>query len=187
VLHALSLVHPFSQPTCFRVDLFSFDFAAFFPRVCCSRVTIKVDYDSRPSPLAPPTASHFMVYAETPNGLVPNYADVDRDARNKDAADRIASVASGTELPLGPASLGRGVASDAYAPGASADVDENEWTDAETLSLLEGIELHSDDWIKVSWHAQSPHTYTHTHTHTHTYTHIHTHTHTHTTHHAYPP
>ena len=30
-------------------------------------------------------------------------------------------------------------------------MDENEWTDAETLSLLEGIELHSDDWIKVSF------------------------------------
>lgn len=75
----------------------------------------KVDYDSRPSPLAPPTASHFMVYAETPNGLVPNYADVDRDARNVNAADRIASTSSrGNELPFSVTSLGRGVATDAY-------------------------------------------------------------------------
>ena len=56
-----------------------------------------------------------MVYAETPNGLVPNYADVDRDARNVNAADRIASTLSrGNELPFGVTSLGRGVATDAY-------------------------------------------------------------------------
>lgn len=42
-----------------------------------------------------------------------------------------------------------------FAPGAAADVDENEWTDAETLALLEGIELHSDDWIKVAEHVNA--------------------------------
>eukprot|EP00038_Savillea_parva_P018352 m.23198 g.23198 ORF g.23198 m.23198 type:complete len:806 (+) comp4062_c0_seq1:249-2666(+) len=113
-------------------------------------INYQVDYDTRPTPLAPPTASHFMVYAETPNGLVPHYADVDRDAT---PADRIAKTKKSTG---GISSMfGKGIATDVYAPGGSADVDDSEWTDAETLALLEGIELYQDDWIKVAEHVNS--------------------------------
>lgn len=75
----------------------------------------KVDYDTRPTPLAPPAASHFMVYAETPNGLVPHYADVDRDDR-LDSVNRIAR----TDLSAGaPGPFGKGISTDAYVTLAS--------------------------------------------------------------------
>lgn len=33
-------------------------------------INYQVEYDSRPTPMAPPSASHFMVLADTPNGTV---------------------------------------------------------------------------------------------------------------------
>lgn len=34
---------------------------------------------------------------------------------------------------------------------STAAIAMRDWSDQETLLLLEGLELHKDDWNKVSW------------------------------------
>ena len=45
--------------------------------------------------------------------------------------------------------MGYGLRLDQYAPGLGGHHDQEEWTDQELLALLEGVELHKEDWTKV--------------------------------------
>ncbi|TNN02852.1 hypothetical protein fugu_010339 [Takifugu bimaculatus] len=115
-------------------------------------VNYQVDADSRPLPMGPPPTPHFTVLADTPSGLIPlnhrpppipppqqmpNFADKSKDKI----------------IDLQNFSL----RSDFYKkiPKAKTGSSTREWTEQETLLLLEALEMFKDDWNKVSEHIGS--------------------------------
>ncbi|CAG7713858.1 unnamed protein product [Allacma fusca] len=121
----------------------------------------QVDADSRPSPMGPPPTSHFHVLADTPSGLQPvnppkipqpsaAKALLDLDAGKKDSEKNGIDVANNFGLKL-----------DQY--GAKSAIMKNknvasmtrDWTEQETLLLLEALEMYKDDWNKVCEHVGS--------------------------------
>ncbi|XP_061737735.1 SWI/SNF complex subunit SMARCC1 isoform X3 [Nerophis ophidion] len=114
-------------------------------------VNYQVDADSRPLPMGPPPTPHFTVLADTPSGLMPlnhrtapipppqqmaNFLD-----KSKDKID-LQNFGLRTDQ-YKKSSKGKSVAS------------SREWTEQETLLLLEALEMFKDDWNKVSEHVGS--------------------------------
>ncbi|XP_034729427.1 SWI/SNF complex subunit SMARCC1 isoform X2 [Etheostoma cragini] len=116
-------------------------------------VNYQVDSESRPLPMGPPPTPHFTVLADTPSGLMPlnhrpppippqppmpNFAD-----KGKDKAIDLQNF---------------GLRSDLYnkknLKGKAAN-STRDWTEQETLLLLEALEMFKDDWNKVSEHIGS--------------------------------
>ncbi|XP_072303688.1 SWI/SNF complex subunit SMARCC1b [Eucyclogobius newberryi] len=113
----------------------------------------QVDAESRPLPMGPPPTPHFNVLADTPTGLAPlqhKPLQVSASQHMLYFPDR------GREKPSDCQNFG--LRSDVYArkhpktKGASAG---REWTEQETLLLLEALEVYNDDWNKVSEHVGS--------------------------------
>ncbi|XP_019719339.1 SWI/SNF complex subunit SMARCC1 isoform X1 [Hippocampus comes] len=115
-------------------------------------VNYQVDSDSRPLPMGPPPTPHFTVLADTPSGLMPlnhrpppipppqqmaNFSD-----KMKDKAIDLQNFGLRTDQ-YKRNSKGKSVAS------------SREWTEQETLLLLEALEMYKDDWNKVSEHVGS--------------------------------
>ncbi|XP_037130629.1 SWI/SNF complex subunit SMARCC1 [Syngnathus acus] len=116
-------------------------------------VNYQVDSDSRPLPMGPPPTPHFTVLADTPSGLMPlnhrpspipppqqqmaNFAD-----KMKDKAIDLQNF---------------GLRIDQYKKNSKGKsvVSSREWTEQETLLLLEALEMYKDDWNKVSEHVGS--------------------------------
>lgn len=124
-------------------------------------INYQVDSDSRPTPIGPPPTSHFHVLSDTPSGLQPvnpvktpqpSAAKLVLDLDKKDKEREIKKESAGE--------LGSnfGLKLDQYAkkPAAlknkSAAGITRDWTDQETLLLLEALELYKDDWNKVCEH-----------------------------------
>ncbi|XP_066934633.1 SWI/SNF complex subunit SMARCC1-like [Clytia hemisphaerica] len=122
-------------------------------------VNYQVDTESRPLPMGPPPTSHFHALADTPSGLQPlqasksqltasqqlvNLADKDKpDGEKKDEEKPATDLENfGLRNDIYLTKKAQKSRSSAY----------KEWTDQETLLLLEGLELHKDDWNKVSEH-----------------------------------
>lgn len=126
-------------------------------------INYQVEAESRPTAMGPPPTSHFHVLSDTPSGLQPLQArpTQPRPAENAAVPKVEAGLPNGTEagplvkvepnvkpeplLELGTAS---GLKMDQYRGGARG----REWTDQETLLLLEALELHRDDWNRVAAH-----------------------------------
>nr|NVI75837.1 moira [Cucujiformia] len=124
-------------------------------------VNYQVDTDSRPTPMGPPPTSHFHILSDTPSGLQPvNPPKTPQPSAAKTLLDldRIPPADPGSTAPtLG----GFGLRLDQYArkPAAlrnrgAAQV-SRDWTEQETLLLLEGLEMYKDDWNKVCEHVGS--------------------------------
>lgn len=107
-------------------------------------INYHVDHESRPSVMGPPSTSHFMVIADTDEGLVPLNNET---GIGLTASEKVVKVTEASKLPS-PFALH----SDVYRPSETAAPDVENWTDAETLSLLEGIELFKEDWFKIAEH-----------------------------------
>nr|NVI75697.1 moira [Cucujiformia] len=124
-------------------------------------INYQVDTDSRPTPMGPPPTSHFHILSDTPSGLQPvnppktpqpsaakTLLDLDRTAELKKAENGEPLSSFGLKL-------------DQYAkkPAAlrnkSAAALTRDWTEQETLLLLEGLEMYKDDWNKVCEHVGS--------------------------------
>nr|NVI75714.1 moira [Cucujiformia] len=124
-------------------------------------INYQVDTDSRPTPMGPPPTSHFHILSDTPSGLQPvnppktpqpsaakTLLDLDRTAESKKAENGEPISSFGLKL-------------DQYAkkPAAlrnkSAASLTRDWTEQETLLLLEGLEMYKDDWNKVCEHVGS--------------------------------
>nr|NVI75759.1 moira [Cucujiformia] len=124
-------------------------------------INYQVDTDSRPTPMGPPPTSHFHILSDTPSGLQPvnppktpqpsaakTLLDLDRTAELKKAENGEPISSFGLKL-------------DQYAkkPAAlrnkSAASLTRDWTEQETLLLLEGLEMYKDDWNKVCEHVGS--------------------------------
>ncbi|XP_072317390.1 SWI/SNF complex subunit SMARCC1 isoform X2 [Eucyclogobius newberryi] len=115
-------------------------------------VNYQVDSESRPLPMGPPPTPHFTVLADTPSGLMPlnhrpptippvppmpNFGDKGKE-----------------KIDLQNFNL----RSDLYAkknPKSKGSTTTREWTEQETLLLLEALEMFKDDWNKVSEHVGS--------------------------------
>nr|NVI75772.1 moira [Cucujiformia] len=124
-------------------------------------INYQVDTDSRPTPMGPPPTSHFHILSDTPSGLQPvnppktpqpsaakTLLDLDRTAELKKSENGEPISSFGLKL-------------DQYAkkPAAlrnkSAASMTRDWTEQETLLLLEGLEMYKDDWNKVCEHVGS--------------------------------
>ncbi|KAG7200478.1 hypothetical protein KM043_001044 [Ampulex compressa] len=132
-------------------------------------INYQVDAESRPTPMGPPPTSHFHVLSDTPSGLAPVNPNPPKTPQPS-AAKTLLDLEKKSNITgaLGPeekASAGAmanfGLKIDQYsrkpavlknkqAAGATRD-----WTEQETLLLLEGLELHKDDWNKVCEHVGS--------------------------------
>uniref|UniRef100_A0A8C2WE88 SWI/SNF related, matrix associated, actin dependent regulator of chromatin subfamily c member 2 n=1 Tax=Cyclopterus lumpus TaxID=8103 RepID=A0A8C2WE88_CYCLU len=112
-------------------------------------VNYQVDSESRPLPMGPPPTPHFTVLADTPSGLMPlnhrpppqpmpNFAD-----KGKDKSIDLQNFGLRTDLYNKKNFKGKLVNS------------TRDWTEQETLLLLEALEMFKDDWNKVSEHIGS--------------------------------
>lgn len=123
-------------------------------------INYQVDSDSRPTPMGPPPTSHFHVLSDTPSGLQPinppktpqpSAAKTLLDMDKKDPMKKSDSD-PGTNFGLKLDQYARKPAALRNKTAASMT---REWTEQETLLLLEGLELYKDDWNKVCEHVGS--------------------------------
>ncbi|KAL4624773.1 SWI/SNF complex subunit SMARCC1-like isoform X1 [Arapaima gigas] len=116
-------------------------------------VNYQVDAESRPLPMGPPPTPHFNVLVDTPSGLVPLHH---RPSPIPASQQMLSFPEKSKEKPIDLQNFG--LRTDLYAKknpkskGASAG---REWTEQETLLLLEALEMYKDDWNKVSEHVGS--------------------------------
>uniref|UniRef100_A0A8C2QA57 SWI/SNF related, matrix associated, actin dependent regulator of chromatin, subfamily c, member 2 n=1 Tax=Cyprinus carpio TaxID=7962 RepID=A0A8C2QA57_CYPCA len=116
-------------------------------------INYQVDSESRPTPMGPPPTSHFHVLADTPSSLVPLQPKTSSSQQMLSFPDKVKDK---------PADLQNfGLRTDVYSKKSGPAKTKNaasatrEWTDQETLLLLEGLEMYKDDWNKVSEHVGS--------------------------------
>ena len=137
-------------------------------------INYQVDIDARPTLMGPPPTSHFHILADTPAGLQPinppktpqpsaarTMLDMDgKRVSGKDDHDTngVASEKEAKKIDIGN---DFGLKSDQYdkrnaaLKRATAATASRDWTEQETLLLLEGLEMFKDDWNKVCEHVGS--------------------------------
>ncbi|XP_071751630.2 SWI/SNF complex subunit SMARCC1 [Centroberyx gerrardi] len=116
-------------------------------------VNYQVDSESRPLPMGPPPTPHFNVLADTPSGLMPLHH---RPAQIPPPQQMLNFPEKGKEKPTDLQNFG--LRTDLYNkknPKAKGATSTREWTEQETLLLLEALEMYKDDWNKVSEHVGS--------------------------------
>ncbi|XP_015108391.1 SWI/SNF complex subunit SMARCC2 [Diachasma alloeum] len=128
-------------------------------------INYQVDAESRPTPMGPPPTSHFHVLSDTPSGLAPVNPNPPKTPQPSAAKTLLDLEKKPIITPEEKGAVGAmanfGLKIDQYArkpavlknkqaAGATRD-----WTEQETLLLLEGLELHKDDWNKVCEHVGS--------------------------------
>ncbi|XP_055067000.1 SWI/SNF complex subunit SMARCC1 isoform X1 [Misgurnus anguillicaudatus] len=116
-------------------------------------VNYQVDAESRPLPMGPPPTPHFTVLADTPSGLVPLHH---RPPQVPPAQQMMNFPEKGKEKPIDLQNFG--LRADIYSkknPKVKGAAGGREWTEQETLLLLEALEMYKDDWNKVSEHVGS--------------------------------
>uniref|UniRef100_A0A8P4KF51 SWI/SNF related BAF chromatin remodeling complex subunit C2 n=1 Tax=Dicentrarchus labrax TaxID=13489 RepID=A0A8P4KF51_DICLA len=117
-------------------------------------INYQVDSESRPTPMGPPPTSHFHVLADTPSSLVP----LQPKTSQTPATQQMMSFPD--KVKEKPADLQNfGLRTDMYSKKTSSTKSTassmRDWTEQETLLLLEGLEMYKDDWNKVSEHVGS--------------------------------
>lgn len=144
-------------------------------------INYQIDAESRPTPMGPPPTSHFHILSDTPSGLQPVNApkttqpsaakalfDLDKKGKEKDIDASSPAAAAATIAAITPNAPGKEINVDANAqfglkldqyskkPAAlrnrTAASMTREWSEQETLLLLEGLEIYRDDWNKVCEH-----------------------------------
>ncbi|EFX80450.1 hypothetical protein DAPPUDRAFT_51378 [Daphnia pulex] len=120
-------------------------------------VNYQVDGDSRPMPVGPPPTSHFHILSDTPSGLQPvNPPRTTQPSAAKTLIDMDKKTAiAARQSETAPVANNFGLKLDQYSRKSSSVLKNKatrEWTEQETLLLLEGLELYKDDWNKVCEH-----------------------------------
>ena len=129
-------------------------------------INYQVDIDARPTVMGPPPTSHFHILADTPAGLQPinppktaqpssarTMTDVDgKRVDNGTKDDDGKKMEIGTDFGLKTDQYDKRNPALKKTSAASA---QREWTEQETLLLLEGLEMYKDDWNKVCDHVGS--------------------------------
>ncbi|XP_069735718.1 SWI/SNF complex subunit SMARCC2-like isoform X3 [Phaenicophaeus curvirostris] len=121
-------------------------------------INYQVDAESRPTPMGPPPTSHFHVLADTPSGLVPLQPKTPQQQTS--ASQQMLNFPDKSKEK--PADMQNfGLRTDMYtkknvpSKSKAAASATREWTEQETLLLLEALEMYKDDWNKVSEHVGS--------------------------------
>lgn len=125
-------------------------------------INYQVDTDSRPTAMGPPPTSHFHILSDTPSGLQPvNPPKTPQPSAAKTLLD-LDKAQEASKKPEGvPEISSFGLKLDQYAKkpavlrNKSAASLTRDWTEQETLLLLEGLEMYKDDWNKVCEHVSS--------------------------------
>nr|NVI75828.1 moira [Cucujiformia] len=124
-------------------------------------INYQVDTDSRPTPMGPPPTSHFHILSDTPSGLQPvNPPKTPQPSAAKTLLDLDRSIDI-KKPENGEAISSFGLKLDQYAKKPAALRNKSaaslirDWTEQETLLLLEGLEMYKDDWNKVCEHVGS--------------------------------
>jgi len=126
-------------------------------------VNYQVDIDARPTAMGPPPTSHFHILADTPAGLAPVNPPrtpqpsaartmLDLDGKRVDKPDPDRKTDIGGEFGLKTDIYDK---RNAALKRANAAVASRDWTQQETLLLLEALEMFKDDWNKVCEHVGS--------------------------------
>ncbi|XP_017275005.1 SWI/SNF complex subunit SMARCC1b [Kryptolebias marmoratus] len=116
-------------------------------------INYQVDAESRPLPMGPPPTPHFNVLVDTPSGLAPLQH---KPLQVSASQHMLFFPEKSREKPSDCQNFG--LRTDVYArkhpktKGANAG---REWTEQETLLLLEALEVYREDWNKVSEHVGS--------------------------------
>ncbi|KAG8190562.1 hypothetical protein JTE90_014041 [Oedothorax gibbosus] len=132
-------------------------------------VNYQVDADSRPTPMGPPSTSHFHVLADTPSGLQPlnpprtQQPSAAQTMLNLDKPKETPEVKTEDGAAAKPVvndsnfglRLDQYAKKNAYMKNKAAATVSREWTEQETLLLLEALEMFKDDWNKVCEHVGS--------------------------------
>ena len=145
-------------------------------------VNYQVDADARPTPMGPPSTSHFHVLVDTPSGIQPlnparatigsglsnNNSVSNQILSMKDAEVKVEpseskdkATPTSSAAPGGDSLTNFGLKTDQYAKknafvsSKGAATISRDWNDQEILLLLEGIEMYKDDWNKVCEHVGS--------------------------------
>ncbi|XP_054462680.1 SWI/SNF complex subunit SMARCC1b [Anoplopoma fimbria] len=116
-------------------------------------VNYQVDAESRPLPMGPPPTPHFNVLADTPSGLAPLQH---KPLQVSASQHMLYFPEKSKEKPSDCQNFG--LRSDIYTkkhPKTKGTSAGREWTEQETLLLLEALEVYRDDWNKVSEHVGS--------------------------------
>uniref|UniRef100_A0A0N5BGB8 SWI/SNF complex subunit SMARCC2 n=1 Tax=Strongyloides papillosus TaxID=174720 RepID=A0A0N5BGB8_STREA len=132
-------------------------------------INYQVASESRPTPVVPPSTAHFMVLADTPMGIQPlsrpgnsikkeEVVETPAEKTNKETDE--AEVDENVPLHRRPKTFVSSLKTDQYIKAianmkAKGALPGKEWTDQETLLLLEGLELYRDDWNKVADHVST--------------------------------
>jgi len=126
-------------------------------------INYQVDMDSRPTAMGPPPTSHFHILADTPAGLAPVNPPktaqpsaartlLDLDGKRVDKPDQDRKPDIGGDFGLKTDIYDR---RNAALKRSSAATASRDWSQQETLQLLEALELYKDDWNKVCEHVGS--------------------------------
>ncbi|XP_023343822.1 SWI/SNF complex subunit SMARCC1 [Eurytemora carolleeae] len=126
-------------------------------------INYQVDIDARPTAMGPPPTSHFHILADTPAGLAPVNPPrtpqpsaartmLDLDGRRVDKPDTDRKSEIGGDFGLKTDIYDK---RNAALKRASAATASRDWTQQETLLLLEALEMFKDDWNKVCEHVGS--------------------------------
>ncbi|KAK5921708.1 hypothetical protein CgunFtcFv8_019050 [Champsocephalus gunnari] len=116
-------------------------------------VNYQVDSESRPLPMGPPPTPHFTVLADTPSGLIPlNHRPppIPPQQQMPNFADKIKDKS----IDLQNYGLRSDLYNKKHLKGKTTN-STRDWTEQETLLLLEALEMFKDDWNKVSEHIGS--------------------------------
>uniref|UniRef100_A0AAY4A316 SWI/SNF related, matrix associated, actin dependent regulator of chromatin subfamily c member 2 n=1 Tax=Denticeps clupeoides TaxID=299321 RepID=A0AAY4A316_9TELE len=129
-------------------------------------INYQVDAESRPLPMGPPPTPHFNVLADTPSGLVPLhhrppqvwlFCFVFKCPKLVPSAQQMLNFPD--KIKDKPTDMQNfGLRTDMYSKKNSkskSGTGTREWTEQETLLLLEALEMYKDDWNKVSEHVGS--------------------------------
>nr|QYV43160.1 Brahma associated protein 155 kD [Colaphellus bowringi] len=124
-------------------------------------INYQVDTDSRPTAMGPPPTSHFHILSDTPSGLQPvNPPKTPQPSAAKALLDL--DKTQDMKKPEGATEISSfGLKLDQYAKKPAVLRNKNaasltrDWTEQETLLLLEGLEMYKDDWNKVCEHVGS--------------------------------
>merc|ERR1719216_350036 len=135
-------------------------------------INYQVDIDSRPTVMGPPPTSHFHILADTPAGLTPINPPktpqpsaartmIDLDGKRADQQQQNGDAADAKEKKVGEIGNDFGLKTDQFdrrnaaLKKSTAAIASRDWSEQETLLLLEGLEMFKDDWNKVCEHVGS--------------------------------
>jgi SWI/SNF related-matrix-associated actin-dependent regulator of chromatin subfamily C len=125
-------------------------------------INYQVDADSRPTAMGPPPTSHFHILADTPSGLQSiNPPKTPQPSAAKNLLDLDSKKSKDEDKKEGDIGTNFGLKLDQYSKKSSVLRNKNvasmtrDWTEQETLLLLEALEMYKDDWNKVCEHVGS--------------------------------